>query len=191
MCRALRRPGLQRIGFAAVSAAPIRFELSDDRGHRRGRRTRPGSGSFHLGRRRSCRIQNMTDLSPSHVTQRWPASYPDRLQLIPRPHALTGVKVSMMLETGLPYEPYFLSTSRNSESKDPAVRAVESQRPHTWRSSIRLAPTASPLAYGKPVRSSSIWPTRRAVHSTTIAQRYETWPGCSFRCRALGPTFDS
>ncbi|WP_190321615.1 glutathione S-transferase N-terminal domain-containing protein, partial [Enterobacter hormaechei] len=61
----------------------------------------------------------MTDLSSFPITQRWPASYPDRLQLYAAPTP-NGVKVSMMLEeTGLPYEPHFVDIS-NNESKDPA-----------------------------------------------------------------------
>ncbi len=46
----------------------------------------------------------MADLSKFPITQRWPASHPDRLQLysLPTPN---GVKVSIMLEEiGLPYE---------------------------------------------------------------------------------------
>lgn len=61
----------------------------------------------------------MPDLSSFPITQRWPASYPDRLQLYAAPTP-NGVKVSMMLEeTGLPYEPHFVDIS-NNESKDPA-----------------------------------------------------------------------
>ncbi len=61
----------------------------------------------------------MTDLSSFPITQRWPASYLDRLQLYAAPTP-NGVKVSMMLEeTGLPYEPHFVDIS-NNESKDPA-----------------------------------------------------------------------
>jgi GST-like protein len=58
----------------------------------------------------------MTDLSSFPITQRWPASYPDRLQLYAAPTP-NGVKVSMMLEeTGLPYEPH-LSTSRTTSRR--------------------------------------------------------------------------
>jgi len=51
----------------------------------------------------------MNDLSAFPITQKWPARHPDRLQLysLPTPN---GVKVSIMLEeTGLPYEPHFVS----------------------------------------------------------------------------------
>ena len=48
----------------------------------------------------------MTDLSAFPITQKWPAQYPDWIQLysLPTPN---GVKVSIMLEEiGLPYEPH-------------------------------------------------------------------------------------
>ncbi|WP_347264302.1 glutathione S-transferase family protein [Nitrobacter sp.] len=60
----------------------------------------------------------MADLSVSLITRRWPAAYPDLLQLysVPTPN---GVKVSIMLEeTGLPYEPHFVDFGRN-EQKSP------------------------------------------------------------------------
>jgi GST-like protein len=48
----------------------------------------------------------MTDLSDFPITRRWPATYPERLQLYSAPTP-NGVKVSIMLEeTGLPYEPH-------------------------------------------------------------------------------------
>jgi GST-like protein len=49
---------------------------------------------------------SMTDLSAFPITQKWPAQYPDWIQLysLPTPN---GVKVSIMLEEiGLPYEPH-------------------------------------------------------------------------------------
>jgi GST-like protein len=57
----------------------------------------------------------MNDLSEFPVTQKWPARYPDRLQLysLPTPN---GVKVSIMLEeTGLPYEPHLVSFDANDQ----------------------------------------------------------------------------
>ncbi|OIQ73996.1 disulfide-bond oxidoreductase YfcG [mine drainage metagenome] len=48
----------------------------------------------------------MTDLSVFAITKKWPARYPQRIQLysLPTPN---GAKVSIMLEeTGLPYEPH-------------------------------------------------------------------------------------
>lgn len=51
----------------------------------------------------------MTDLSTSHITHKWPALHPDRIQLssLPRPN---GGKLSIMLEeTGLPCEAHRVS----------------------------------------------------------------------------------
>ena len=57
----------------------------------------------------------MTDLSGFSVTKKWPARYPERLQLysLPTPN---GVKVSIMLEeTGLPYEPHLVDFDSNDQ----------------------------------------------------------------------------
>ncbi len=60
----------------------------------------------------------MSDLSAFPITKRWPAQYPDRLQLysLPTPN---GVKVSIMLEEiGLPYEVHAIDILKN-ESQTP------------------------------------------------------------------------
>ena len=57
----------------------------------------------------------MSDLSGFVITRKWPAQYPDRLQLysLPTPN---GVKVSIMLEEiGLPYEPHLVSFDTNDQ----------------------------------------------------------------------------
>jgi GSH-dependent disulfide-bond oxidoreductase len=57
----------------------------------------------------------MTDLSAFAITQKWPAQYPERLQLysLPTPN---GVKVSILLEeTGLPYEAHLVSFETNDQ----------------------------------------------------------------------------
>jgi GSH-dependent disulfide-bond oxidoreductase len=49
------------------------------------------------------------------ITKKWPAKFPDRIQLysLPTPN---GVKVSTMLEeSGLPYEPHTVSFDRNDQ----------------------------------------------------------------------------
>ncbi len=49
------------------------------------------------------------------ITRKWPAQYPDRLQLysLPTPN---GVKVSIMLEElGLPYEPHLVDFESNDQ----------------------------------------------------------------------------
>jgi GSH-dependent disulfide-bond oxidoreductase len=58
----------------------------------------------------------MSDLSSFPITRRWPARYPERLQLysVPTPN---GVKVSIMLEeTGLPYEPHLVNFDNHEQS---------------------------------------------------------------------------
>jgi GST-like protein len=57
----------------------------------------------------------MIDLSDLLVTRKWPAKFPDRIQLysLPTPN---GVKVSIMLEeTGLAYEPHRVSFATNDQ----------------------------------------------------------------------------
>lgn len=57
----------------------------------------------------------MTDLSAFPITQKWPAQYPDWIQLysLPTPN---GVKVSIMLEEiGLPYEPHKVAFDSNDQ----------------------------------------------------------------------------
>jgi GST-like protein len=57
------------------------------------------------------------------IFARWPAQYPDRLQLfsLPTPN---GVKVGIMLEeTGLPYEPHRIDIM-GGENHDPAFVAL-------------------------------------------------------------------
>jgi GST-like protein len=57
----------------------------------------------------------MTDLSAFPITRRWPAKYPDRLQLysLPTPN---GVKVSIMLEEiALPYEAHLVDFGKDDQ----------------------------------------------------------------------------
>ncbi len=57
----------------------------------------------------------MSDLSAFPITKRWPAAYPDRLQLysLPTPN---GVKVSIMLEEiGLAYEVHLVDFNKNDQ----------------------------------------------------------------------------
>jgi GST-like protein len=57
----------------------------------------------------------MSDLSAFPITAKWPARFPDRIQLysLPTPN---GVKVSIMLEeTGLAYEPHRVDFERNDQ----------------------------------------------------------------------------
>jgi GSH-dependent disulfide-bond oxidoreductase len=57
----------------------------------------------------------LTDLDLFPITEKWPAQFPDRIQLysLPTPN---GVKVSIMLEeTGLAYEPHLVSFDSNDQ----------------------------------------------------------------------------
>jgi GST-like protein len=65
----------------------------------------------------------MSDLSQFSITRKWPAQYPDRIQLysLPTPN---GVKVSIMLEeSALPYEPHLVSFDSNDQ-KTPEFLAL-------------------------------------------------------------------
>ena len=65
----------------------------------------------------------MANLSAFPITKRWPAAYPDRLQLysLPTPN---GVKVSIMLEeTGLPYEAHLVDFGKNDQ-QTPEFRSL-------------------------------------------------------------------
>lgn len=57
----------------------------------------------------------MNNLSDFGISKKWPAQFPDRIQLysLPTPN---GVKVSVMLEEiGLPYEPHLVSFEKNDQ----------------------------------------------------------------------------
>lgn len=65
----------------------------------------------------------MNDLSDFPITRKWPAKFPDRIQLysLPSPN---GVKVSIMLEeTGLPYESHRVSFATNDQ-KSPEFESL-------------------------------------------------------------------
>jgi GST-like protein len=65
----------------------------------------------------------MPNLADFPISRRWPAQYPERLQLysLPTPN---GVKVSIMLEEiGLPYEPHLVDIMKN-ENAEPEFVAL-------------------------------------------------------------------
>lgn len=69
-------------------------------------------GAFQYAAIAAPGIKTMPDLSSFPITQRWPATHPDRLQLYAAPTP-NGVKVSIMLEeTGLAYEPHLVDMKR-------------------------------------------------------------------------------
>ena len=130
----------------------------------------------------------MSDLSSFPVTQRWPASHPERIQLYASPTP-NGVKVSIMLEeTGLPYEPHVVDISKN-ESKDPAFVSLN---PNGRIPAIidPAGPGGSPIAVWE---SGAILiylaeKTGQLIPNAP-AKRYETLTWVFFQMSAIGPMF--
>lgn len=130
----------------------------------------------------------MSDLSSFPITQRWPASHPDRLQLYAAPTP-NGVKVSIMLEEiGLAYEPHFIDISKN-ESKDPAFLSLNPNG--------RIPAIIDP--HGPDGQPISLWEsgailvyladkTDQLVPSAPT-KRYETLSWLFFQMSAIGPMF--
>ena len=130
----------------------------------------------------------MSDLSSFPITQRWPASHPDRLQLYAAPTP-NGVKVSIMLEEiGLAYEPHFIDISKN-ESKDPAFLSLNPNG--------RIPAIIDPHGPGgEPI---GLWESGAIIVyladksgqliSSAPAQRYETLSWVFFQMSAIGPIF--
>ncbi|RMB35711.1 GST-like protein [Sphingomonas sp. PP-F2F-G114-C0414] len=130
----------------------------------------------------------MTDLSSFPITQRWPASHPDRIQLYATPTP-NGVKVSIMLEeTGLAYEPHFIDIS-NNESKDPAFVALNPNG--------RIPAIIDPSGHdGRPLE---LWESGAILLylaektgqllPSAPAERYECLAWVFFQMSAIGPTF--
>ncbi len=130
----------------------------------------------------------MTDLSSFPITQRWPASYPDRIQLYATPTP-NGVKVSIMLEeTGAAYEPHFIDIS-NNESKDPAFVALNPNG--------RIPAIIDPA--GPDGRPLALWESGAILlylaektgqfMPADPARRYETLVWVFFQMSAIGPMF--
>jgi GST-like protein len=130
----------------------------------------------------------MTDLTAFPITQKWPAQYPDRLQLysLPTPN---GVKVSIMLEEiGLPYEPHLVSFDREDQlspaflSLNPNNKIPAILDPH--------GPDGRPLAlfesgailYYLAEKTGQLIPR-------DAAGRYETLQWLMFQMGGVGPMF--
>ena len=130
----------------------------------------------------------MNDLSRFSITKKWPAQYPDRLQLysLPTPN---GVKISIMLEeTALPYEahrvgfdtndqmsPAFLSLNPNN--KIPAI--LDPNGPEG--KPLALFESGAILVYlaDKP----------RQLMPDDPASRYEALQWLMFQMSGIGPMF--
>ena len=130
----------------------------------------------------------MPGLSSFPITQRWPASHPERLQLyaFPTPN---GVKVSIMLEeTGLAYEPHLVDISTNA-SKDPAFVSLN---PNGRIPAILDpdGPDGEPLALWESGAILVYLADKTGQFlSSAPAQRYETLAWVFFQMSAIGPMF--
>ncbi|OYQ39685.1 glutathione S-transferase [Rhodoferax sp. TH121] len=130
----------------------------------------------------------MSDLSAFHITAKWPAQHPDRLQLysLPTPN---GVKVSIALEElGLPYEPHLVSFQTNDQltpefmSLNPNNKIPAIIDPH--------GPGGQPLALFES-GAILIYLAEKTgqLMSKDPAQRYETIQWVMFQMGGIGPMF--
>ncbi|MGH8495430.1 MAG: glutathione S-transferase family protein [Gammaproteobacteria bacterium] len=130
----------------------------------------------------------MTDLSAFPVARKWPARYPDRIQLysVPTPN---GVKASIMLEeTGLAYEPHLV----RFEAKDQLSPEYLSLNPNGKIPSIidPHGPNDEPMPL---FESGAILlylaeKTGRFIPEDA-ARRYESIQWLMFQMSAVGPMF--
>jgi GST-like protein len=130
----------------------------------------------------------MNKLSDHPVTNKWPAKYPDRIQLysLPTPN---GIKISIMLEeTGLPYEAHRVSFDTNDQrstqflalnpyGKVPAIIDPNGPDGHA----LPLFESGAILIYLADKSGQFL-----ASHS---AQRYETIQWLMFQVAGIGPMF--
>jgi GSH-dependent disulfide-bond oxidoreductase len=125
---------------------------------------------------------------PRTITKKWPAAYPDRIQLysLPTPN---GVKASIMLEeTGLPYEPHLV----RFEANDQLSPEYLSLNPYGKIPSI-LDPNG-PGGKSLPLFESGVILVYLADKSEKClpedpAKRYETIQWLMFQIGGIGPMF--
>lgn len=130
----------------------------------------------------------MTDLSAFPITRKWPAQHPERLQLYSAPTP-NGVKVSIMLEeTGLPYEPHFVSFERNDQTSAEFLSLNINNKIPTildpngpGGKPLALAESGAILVY-LAEKSGRFMPTDPAA-------RYETLQWLMWQMGGLGPMF--
>jgi GST-like protein len=130
----------------------------------------------------------MADLSTFPITRKWPARYPERIQLysLPTPN---GVKASIMLEeTGLPYEPHLV----NFQTNDQMSPEFLSLNPNNKIPAIidPDGPAGKPLAL---FESGAILlyladKTGKCIPADAAA-RYETIQWLMFQMGGIGPMF--
>lgn len=130
----------------------------------------------------------MTDLSLYPITKKWPAEYPDRLQLYSL-NTPNGVKVSIMLEeTGLPYEPHLVDFSK----RDQLSTEYRSLNPYAKIPAIidPNGPNGKPLAL---FESGAILfylaEKTGKLLPRDAATRYETMQWLMFQTAGVGPMF--
>ncbi|MEP6971628.1 MAG: glutathione S-transferase N-terminal domain-containing protein [Betaproteobacteria bacterium] len=130
----------------------------------------------------------MSTLADFPITRKWPAQYPQRLQLysLPTPN---GVKVSILLEeTGLPYEPHLVSfdtrdqtspefLSLNPNNKIPAI--IDPDGP--GGKALGLWESGAILVYLAEKTGQFL--------SLDAAARYETLQWLMFQMGGIGPMF--
>ncbi len=130
----------------------------------------------------------MTELSDFPITRKWPAQYPDRIQLysFPTPN---GVKVRVMLEeTGLPYESHLVRfdiddqmsaefRSLNPNNKIPAILDPDGPNGNPFG----LFESGAILIY-LAEKSGRFLPSEPA-------RRYETLQWLMFQMSGIGPMF--
>jgi len=130
----------------------------------------------------------VTDLAQFPVTKKWPAQYPERLQLysLPTPN---GVKVSVMLEeTGLPYEPHLVDFDTNEQS------SAEYRSLNPYGKIPAIIDPAGPGGEPLPLFESGAILLYLADKSgrflpTAPAARYQTLQWLMFQVGAVGPMF--
>jgi GST-like protein len=130
----------------------------------------------------------MTNLSTFPIAARWPARYPDRIQLYSL-NTPNGVKASIMLEeTGLPYEPHLVSFD-TGDQKSPEFRSLN---PYGKIPALidPNGPGGSPL----PLFESGAILVYLADKSGQLlaregAARYETLQWLMFQMAGIGPMF--
>lgn len=130
----------------------------------------------------------MTTLANFPVTRKWPAQFPDRLQLysLPTPN---GVKVSIMLEEiGLPYEAHLVSFDSNDQfspeflSLNPNNKIPAILDPHgPGGQPLPLFESGAILIY-LAEKTGKLLPT-------DAARRYETLQWLMFQMGGIGPMF--
>jgi len=129
----------------------------------------------------------MSDLSAFPITKKWPARHPDRIQL----YALAspnGVKVSIMLEeTGLPYEPHYVSFDTNDQAS-PEFRSLN---PYGKIPAIidPNGPGGEPLPLFESGAILIYLAEKSGRFLPSDAARYETIQWLMFQMAGIGPMF--